>query len=324
MGTLRRAGTPARSERKRGRGRTRRPRPDDAAGFTPSSPKTPTGLADGFGRGSWPYGGLPPDVPERRTDSPRCRNARPGNVPDSGVCGSPVPRVRGFGAAAAILGRDGARARDLSPACERAAPVLCGDGGPSPGAVAGVVRGSAEASPSAPCTLRACARWAGPARSWVCDETSAVPSRHRGRRVGRAVREDGAWLAPPARGARRAACDRGVWGASRGPRRLDGAVSQDNVPKPQQKANPTKINNGPGQARSVAETEHRPRGIGGPGDMRPTVSAGGRPSAASGVRSTWPVEERCGTVSPVLKGSSPANRSSTCWNLAVPGGRVRP
>ncbi|GGT52651.1 hypothetical protein GCM10010177_05860 [Actinomadura citrea] len=53
-----------------------------------------------------------------------------------------------------------------------------------------------------------------------------------------------------------------------GPRRLEGAVSGDKVPKPQRKANPPKTNNGPGQAWSVVdEAPSRPRG-GGVGAVR--------------------------------------------------------
>src|SRR5690606_15490652 len=118
-----------------------------------------------------------------------------GGSRDSGRYGSPVSRVGGFGAAAAILGRDGARPRDPSPACERAAPVVViEDGGP---AGAGTVRGRPRCPPSRRSQRHA--RWgarggAGQGRGLARRPGGGTVGCRSGARD--APRGGGAWLAP--------------------------------------------------------------------------------------------------------------------------------
>ncbi len=189
------AGTPVRMGELGGRGR---PRSTGGPGrgrvaATPQVPlrdslllfQTPTGLADGFGRGSGPTAALTGTSGETRrfTPVPECPSGE--DSPDSGGYGSPVPRSGGFGAAAAILGAIWGPARDLSPACERAAPdvvrgrrpVSGGRPGPAP-------RGSPRQRSQ---RHARCGRAHGGRGRPGLRRDRAAPSGAAGRHVGRAV-----------------------------------------------------------------------------------------------------------------------------------------
>src|SRR5690606_30155666 len=183
------------------------------------------------------------------------------------------------GAAAAILGRDGARPRDPSPACERAAPVVViEDGGP---AGAGTVRGRPRCPPSRRSQRHA--RWgarggAGQAGASLGDPVAA-PS---GAGAARGTRRGEA-----ARGSRRGRASRGRWmrraGSGRlagaaGPRRPEGAVSGDTVPKHQRNANPPKSTTDQVKAWSVVVEDSVTPAAGPSG-----AEASGAPGAGVGV-----------------------------------------